>query len=532
MGTRGDKFPVVYVDGDVPQLPIQLGQLLVDSSLISPGATNLQQCTSQDPLVYEGIQGFYGRTAAEITAGVTPTDYTIPDHTRCGFVNMRRYGWVSSTSVDQTTIRDNAYLVAKASGAPLQIPAGNTKFTSTFVIDNACGVIGESREDSIMLAAFTGLRIKIDIDGEQAEVRGFTLDNQSGTGNGIEVWNGGRLRMRDVIVYRQTINILLYGGNDGSYTDIKSWAATSDNFKIDSEGGYPGVSCWNCEFNNLDTNVGAGWGFNLEAGQSHKGNITAQSCTGGGVRINSNNNDLSIYAEANTTWDIFPESGVLGNTITVRNVDSSAKIAYRPGNIYNDGAIQRGIVVSTILAAPPVGNVAGNPLSDAAGDGGAGASPVAGGKRRVAGGAAGGTGNANGGAVELEGGAKLGTGGKGPITILNSNITHARTLAGGGYSASITPDARAGLMQAIRANNSTAFTINAPTNAIEGDELELQIYNVSGGALGALTLDAIYKLISGTPTQPATGFHRNIRFDYDGVVWSEQWRSAADLANA
>ena len=56
-GGRGDQYQVVYVDGDVPQLPIQLGQLLVDSSLVSPENTNLQQCTSQNPLVYEPLQG-------------------------------------------------------------------------------------------------------------------------------------------------------------------------------------------------------------------------------------------------------------------------------------------------------------------------------------------------------------------------------------------------------------------------------------------------------------------------------------------
>ncbi len=54
---RQDQNQVVYVDGDVPQLPLQLGQLLVDSSQISTGVTNLQQCTSQDPLIYTPIAG-------------------------------------------------------------------------------------------------------------------------------------------------------------------------------------------------------------------------------------------------------------------------------------------------------------------------------------------------------------------------------------------------------------------------------------------------------------------------------------------
>ena len=52
---RKDENQVVYVDGDVPQLPLQLGQLLVDSSQVSPGSTNLQQCTSQNPVIYEPV---------------------------------------------------------------------------------------------------------------------------------------------------------------------------------------------------------------------------------------------------------------------------------------------------------------------------------------------------------------------------------------------------------------------------------------------------------------------------------------------
>lgn len=88
MGARGDKSQVVYVDGDVPQLPIQLGQLLVDSSQIALGATNLQQCTSQDPLTYEPLQGGYPLTAFEVVAGVVPASYLYP------YGDVRRYGMV------------------------------------------------------------------------------------------------------------------------------------------------------------------------------------------------------------------------------------------------------------------------------------------------------------------------------------------------------------------------------------------------------------------------------------------------------
>lgn len=70
---RGDNNQVVYVAGDVPQLPLQLGQLLVDSSQVSPGITNLQQCTSQSPLVYEAVAGRPEPSGNILNYGADPT---------------------------------------------------------------------------------------------------------------------------------------------------------------------------------------------------------------------------------------------------------------------------------------------------------------------------------------------------------------------------------------------------------------------------------------------------------------------------
>jgi hypothetical protein len=69
MPSRGDKYGVIYVDGDIPQLPIQLGQLLVDTSSVSPGTTNLQQCTDVDPVTYEAVGGGGGGTVDSVVAG-------------------------------------------------------------------------------------------------------------------------------------------------------------------------------------------------------------------------------------------------------------------------------------------------------------------------------------------------------------------------------------------------------------------------------------------------------------------------------
>lgn len=97
------------------------------------------------------------------------------------------------------------------------------------------------------------------------------------------------------------------------------------------------------------------------------------------------------------------------------------------------------------------------------------------------------------------------------------------------YSTSITPNLRFGNIQAITATNTTAFTINAPTNATPGCELTLCIKNASGGVHGNITWNAVFKVA--TWTKPATGYNRSIRFFYDGTNWIEVWRSANDVPN-
>lgn len=474
-------------------------------------------------------QILYPRTAAEITAGVTPTNYYIPSHTAVGKVLMARYGWVSSTSTNQTTILANARLVARASGAPLEIPAGTTRFTPPLIWDKACGLIGESREDSILLADGAGLALKIDIDGEQAELCDFKLDRTGAAGNGIEQWNGGRVTLRRLIVQNHTIGILLRGGNLGSYTDIKTITNTSDGFKIDSGTGY-GDSCWDCHFSNLDSRNNGGWGFNLNSGQSHDGTITTQNNTGGGTRLATNNNDLRVYSEANTTWDIFLEPGVVGNVVANRNADSVAKVAYRANNLITDGAIFRAYLASNFGApAIPTGtNAAGLDVTFAGGGAGAGATGFGGGKGRVIGGDAAGTaGAAAGGDVELVPGAGVNGGARGGVNITSGSFKYAR--AGIAYSASMTPDAATANIQAIRANNGAAFTINAPLNPREAIPLTITIVNISGGALGAATWNAIFKMSAWT--QPANGFNRSVTFYWDGTNWIQKDQTGVDVPN-
>lgn len=97
------------------------------------------------------------------------------------------------------------------------------------------------------------------------------------------------------------------------------------------------------------------------------------------------------------------------------------------------------------------------------------------------------------------------------------------------YSASMTPDASLGDMQQITITNGTAFTINAPTNPLTGQWLEIMIRNTSGGAAGVATWNAVFKMVAWT--QPATANSRSITFRYDGTNWVETSRTTVDVPN-
>jgi hypothetical protein len=96
------------------------------------------------------------------------------------------------------------------------------------------------------------------------------------------------------------------------------------------------------------------------------------------------------------------------------------------------------------------------------------------------------------------------------------------------YSASMTPDAALSSYQKITPTNTTAMTINAPTNPATGLWLTLDFLNSSGGTMGVVTFNAAFKL-AGAFTNPASTKRRTITFRYDGTSWVEMARAAADI---
>jgi hypothetical protein len=97
------------------------------------------------------------------------------------------------------------------------------------------------------------------------------------------------------------------------------------------------------------------------------------------------------------------------------------------------------------------------------------------------------------------------------------------------YSASITPDANLATCFDISPNNGTAFTINLPTNPTDGQVITYTIRNTSGGALGAITWDSAYKMSAWT--NPANAFSRSITFRYNGAAWVQISQTGVDVPN-
>jgi hypothetical protein len=99
------------------------------------------------------------------------------------------------------------------------------------------------------------------------------------------------------------------------------------------------------------------------------------------------------------------------------------------------------------------------------------------------------------------------------------------------YGPSVAINAAAGSSFIVTPTNAVAFNIAAPTgNPKLGRRLTLEVVNNTALALGAMTLDPVYRLL--TPwIQPLAGSYASITFEYDGVsLWYELGRASADLS--
>lgn len=78
-------------------------------------------------------------------------------------------------------------------------------------------------------------------------------------------------------------------------------------------------------------------------------------------------------------------------------------------------------------------------------------------------------------------------------------------------------------------NAGGASNINAPTDPFTGKVITVKVKNTSGGAIGVITWNAVFKMSAFT--NPANGFSRSVIFYYDGTNWIETHRTTADVPN-
>lgn len=97
------------------------------------------------------------------------------------------------------------------------------------------------------------------------------------------------------------------------------------------------------------------------------------------------------------------------------------------------------------------------------------------------------------------------------------------------YGVSVAIDASIGNEYDITATNGVGFTVANPTNATNGQRITITVRNTSGGALGAITWDTLYKMSAWT--SPANGFSRSIDFKYNGTNWVQVAQTGVDIPN-
>lgn len=97
------------------------------------------------------------------------------------------------------------------------------------------------------------------------------------------------------------------------------------------------------------------------------------------------------------------------------------------------------------------------------------------------------------------------------------------------YSATVAVDGNQGDYFSLTITNGSALAIGAPSNVPAGKVVTFTIRNTSGGAHGAITWNAAYKMTALAAI--ATGFSRTISFISDGTNLVEMYKSAADVPN-
>lgn len=220
------------------------------SPYVPPGRAgrNIEQYAEAiDSQVQRAFTSIYGRTAAEIAAGVTPVDYQYPE------LNVLRYGTNTTPgTTDMTTAIQKAINVAvqKESGATVYIPEG-VYSVGELVLKYRVSLLGACPQAfSAATSAFVGTVLKL-ADNTNAPMFTNDLESDEGAdgafGTGID---GGTRRH-----FHISIENILFDGNGNNNT-----STLADIFRLRNAWGVSIRKCglYNCHgfgVRALDCNV-------------------------------------------------------------------------------------------------------------------------------------------------------------------------------------------------------------------------------------------------------------------------------------
>jgi hypothetical protein len=305
-----------------------------------------------------------GRTAAEVSAGVTPLNYFFPP----GYL-LRYLASFTSGVTDCTTGLQNMLAVMRVSpGIVGVLPGGIALFASTLAIDTAgMTLIGQSEVTSILKknGNFVGLTVTA-----ANTIRDLTLDRTGAdSSSGVTVRSQARCYWRNFIVQNQgSHGIWLQQTSISTFENIQAISNGGDGLRLDATvapitaNSYVNANI----FINIDTRGNAGIGFNcVQCVSNFAIGIVAQNNTGVGVKLDdASGNIFQVYGEANNVLaDIELTSAVTcaGNTLEIVNgglLNSSTgdKNLIRRANPGGGMSVLYAVLRSTKIVSPERGD--------------------------------------------------------------------------------------------------------------------------------------------------------------------------------
>ena len=168
----------------LPAVTSRKGKLLYfDGTTGAVDVLDLASVSGISSPLSQGLIGstLYPRTAAETSAGVTPTNYHIPSHAFDGIVRVERYGNVGGGTNDDLAAFTSAFSVATAlNGATVRYGAGTFRISAPIVIPEHCTLEGPS-------ATGYGAIIK-PLNSFNLPTRGV-VESANSTGSALQEWS-------------------------------------------------------------------------------------------------------------------------------------------------------------------------------------------------------------------------------------------------------------------------------------------------------------------------------------------------------